>query len=122
MAVTRTAAVTTLRPKVNSSCDVAAKYPRLGGPPTATESEPAGGRRGQPSSDCRGSGDGPRMRRRRLGSVLRSLPSAPRGRRSASPEGEPILHRGGDDTETERELPLRRRCEVSAPRCPSDGD
>jgi hypothetical protein len=35
-----TAAVTALRPNVNSSCDVAAKYPRLGGRPTATESEP----------------------------------------------------------------------------------
>jgi hypothetical protein len=35
-----TAAVTTLRPNVNPSCDVAAKYPHLGGHSTATESEP----------------------------------------------------------------------------------
>ena len=34
-------AVTTLRLHVNSSCDVAAKCPRLGGYPTAIESKPA---------------------------------------------------------------------------------
>jgi len=36
-----TAAVTALRPIVHCSCDVAAKCPRLGGYPTAFESEPA---------------------------------------------------------------------------------
>jgi hypothetical protein len=35
-----TAAVTTLGPNVHSSCDVAAKCPRISGHPTATESEP----------------------------------------------------------------------------------
>jgi len=35
-----TAAVTTLRPSVNSSCDVAATHPNLCDHPKATESEP----------------------------------------------------------------------------------
>jgi hypothetical protein len=65
-----TAAVTTLRPNVNSSYDVAAKYPHLSGHPTATESEPAQVEEYNPRGDCRGSGDGPRMRRRRRGSDL----------------------------------------------------
>jgi hypothetical protein len=34
------AAVTALRRNVNSSCDIAAKYRRLGGHPTASESKP----------------------------------------------------------------------------------
>jgi len=35
-----TTTATTLRPNVNSSCDVAAKHPNLCGHPKATESEP----------------------------------------------------------------------------------
>jgi hypothetical protein len=36
----RTTAVTTLRPHVNCSCEIFAKYPHFGRHPRATESEP----------------------------------------------------------------------------------
>jgi hypothetical protein len=78
--------VTTLRPNVNSSCDVAAKYPRLGGDPTATESE-----RVQVEEDNHAATIVVRVTALAcdvVGSVLSfdRSPSAPGGRRSVAPE------------------------------------
>jgi hypothetical protein len=89
---------------VHSFCDTPAKYPRLGGRPTATEGEPAEVEEDNHSATavvlvtalaCDVVG---------LGSELRSIPSAPRGRRSVGPGGEPRVHRGCDDTEPDRAL------------------